>query len=124
MPPSGNDKFLDALKDCANDLKASYGSLVAAQQEDQLKGPTGKLLSAFGNEFGLKVVPRFEAPVKGIGRPDIALDVGGALCGYVELKAPEVNVRNLRGRDREQFNKFKTLPNLVYTNGNDGGFNR
>ncbi len=92
---------------------------MAAQQEDQLKGPTGNLLSAFGGHFGLNVIPRFEAPIRGVGRPDIALDVGGALCGYVELKAPQVSVRNLRGRDREQFNKFKTLPNLVYTNGNE-----
>ncbi len=77
------------------------------------------MLSAFGDEFGLNVVPRFEAPVRGVGRPDIALDVGGALCGYVELKAPEVSLRNLRGRDREQLNKFKSLPNLIYTNGNE-----
>ena len=119
MPPSGNDRLLDALKAVADDLKASYGSLVAAQQEDQLKGPTGKLLSAFGDEFGLNVVPRFEAPVKGIGRPDIALDVDGLLCGYVELKAPEVNIRSLKGRDREQSKKFSSLPNLIYTNGND-----
>jgi hypothetical protein len=56
MAPSGKDKCLNALKDFA-------GALVAAQQEDQLKGPTGTLLSAFGGEFGLKIVPRFEAPV-------------------------------------------------------------
>ena len=119
MPSSGDRVFVDALKTFASDLKNSYASLVAAQQEDQLKGPTGNLFSAFGSEFGFNVIPRFEAPIPGIGRPDIALDVGGALCGYVELKAPQVSVRNLRGRDREQFNKFKTLPNLVYTNGNE-----
>ncbi len=119
MSPSGNGAHLNALRTFAGALKNSYGSLVTAQQEDQLKGPTGNLLSAFGSESGLNVIPRFEAPVPGIGRPDIALDVGGALCGYVELKAPQVSVRNLKGRDREQFNKFKTLPNLVYTNGNE-----
>lgn len=119
MPPSGNDRLLNALKAFAGDLKASYGSLVAAQQEDQLKPPVGKLLSAFGYEFGMKVIPRLEAPVKGIGRPDIALDVDGLLCGYVELKAPEVNIRGLKGRDREQFKKFSSVPNLIYTNGND-----
>jgi hypothetical protein len=110
---------LDALKDFADALKASYGSLVAAQQEDQLKPPTGNLLSAFGDEFGLNVLPRFEAPVEGVGRPDIALDVDGLLCGYVELKAPDVSIRNLRGRDREQFKKFSSIPNLLYTNGNE-----
>ncbi len=119
MPNSGQDVPLDALRSFADALKSSYGSLVAAQQEDQLKGPTGGLLTRLGTEFGLNVLPRFEAPVQGVGRPDIALDVGGALCGYVELKAPEVSVRNLRGRDREQFNKFKSLPNLIYTNGNE-----
>ncbi len=119
MPTSGQDKSLNTLKSFADALKSGYGSLVAAQQEAQLQGPVGNLLSAFGDHFGLNVIPRFEAPIRGVGRPDIALDVGGALCGYVELKAPQVSVRNLRGRDREQFNKFKTLPNLVYTNGNE-----
>ncbi len=93
--------------------------MVAAQQEDQLKSPTGKLLSECGGEFGLDVLSRFEAPVEGVGRPDIALDVDGLLCGYVELKAPDVSIRNLRGRDREQFKKFSSLPNLIYTNGNE-----
>ncbi len=121
MPNSGQNTLLDSLKSFADALKRSYGSQVAAQQEDQLKGPTGDLLRAFGSGFGLDVLPRFEAPVPGVGRPDIALDVGGALCGYVELKAPAESVRasDFRGRNREQFNKFKTLPNLVYTNGNE-----
>ena len=119
MANSGQNTLMESLKSFADALKRSYGSLVAAQQEDQLKGPTGGLLETFGSEFGLDVLPRFEAPVPSIGRPDIALDVDGALCGYVELKAPEVSVRNLRGRDRNQFNKFKALPNLIYTNGNE-----
>lgn len=119
MPSSASDRFLNALHTFANALKSSYGSLVAAQQEDQLKSPTGSLLSASGKEFGLEVIPRFEAPVKGVGRPDIALDVGGLLCGYVELKAPEVNIRSLKGRDKEQFKKFSSIPNLLYTNGSD-----
>ena len=119
MPSSDSEQLLNALRDFAAALKSSYGSLVAAQQEDQLKGPSGTLLSAFGAEFGLSVIPRFEAPVKGVGRPDIALDVHGLLCGYVELKAPEVNIRNLKGRDKEQLGKFSSIPNLIYTNGSD-----
>lgn len=119
MPTSGNDSLLRALKTFAGALRSSYGSLVAAQQEDQLKGPTGNLLSSFGAEFELNVIPRFEAPVKGVGRPDIALDVGGLLCGYVELKAPEIDLRKLPKRDKEQFKKFSSIPNLIYTNGSD-----
>src|SRR5215208_5655621 len=121
MANSGQNTLLESLKSFADALKRSYGSLVAAQQEDQLKGPTGDVLGAFGSEFGLDVLPRFEAPVPGIGRPDIALDVGGALRGYIELKAPAESVRasDFRGRNRDQFNKFKTLPNLIYTNGNE-----
>jgi hypothetical protein len=93
MPPSSNHKCLAALKTFANDLRNSYGSLIRAQPEDQLKAPTRDLLSVCGGEFGLNVVSRFEAPVKGVGRPDIALDVDGLLCGYVELKAPETTHR-------------------------------
>jgi hypothetical protein len=119
VPSSSDDRLLTTLQTFASDLKSSYGSLVAAQQEDQLKGPVGNLLSVSGEEFGLNVIPRFEAPVKGVGRPDIALDVNGLLCGYVELKAPEVNIRSLKGRDKEQFKKFSSIPNLMYTNGSD-----
>lgn len=119
MPTSDNDSLLHALETFAGALRSSYSSLVAAQQEDQLKGPTGNLLSSFGAKFELDVIPRFEAPVKGVGRPDIALDVDGLLCGYVELKAPEVDLRKLPKRDKEQFKKFSSIPNLIYTNGND-----
>lgn len=62
MLPPDEDKFFNALKGFADDLRVSYGSLVAAQQEDQLKGPTGKLLSAFGDAFGRNVVTADELP--------------------------------------------------------------
>jgi hypothetical protein len=54
-------------------------------------------------------------------RPDIAVAVRGLLCGYVELKAPGKGARTMRftGPDRKQWEKFKALPNLLYTDASE-----
>lgn len=46
---------------------------------------------------------------------------GGLLCGHVELKAPgeTVDPTRMRRRNKDQWDKFKALPNLVYTNGRE-----
>jgi len=36
--------------------------------------------------------------------------------GFLEAKDPEKPLDNLRGRDREQQEKYRELPNLLYTN--------
>lgn len=56
-----------------------------------------------------------------LGRPDLGIKDRGLLVGFVELKAPgkSINPRTFQGHDREQWERFKHLPNLVYTNGYD-----
>ena len=59
-------------------------------------------------------------------RPDIGVAVNRLLCGFVELKAPGKGARPHRftGADKKQWEKFKALPNLIYTDGNEWGLYR
>lgn len=93
---------------------------MAAQPEDQLKAPVKRLLEA---TLSRTTVARSEAQVAGLGgRPDFGVAVDGLLAGYAELKAPGLGARPQRftdERNKKQWGKFKTLPNLIYTDGNE-----
>jgi hypothetical protein len=108
--------FKEALIGFGRSLKRNFAIPIAANPEDQLKGPTQDLLRATAEG----VEPRTEAQVESLGaRPDIGVAVRGLLCGYVELKAPGKGARTNRfsGQDKKQWEKFKALPNLLYTDG-------
>ncbi len=118
MPSSA---FTEALNNFAKNLKTSFASSVAAQSEDQLKSPTQTLLQR-GAGLNRRVVAKTEAQVQGLGgRPDIGVDVDGLLVGFVELKAPGLGTdpRRFDERNKKQWEKFKTLPNLIYTDSNE-----
>src|SRR5687768_7268948 len=107
-------KFRKAAQKFANDLQANFASGIPAQAEDQLKPPVQALLWTVIDD----VITRLEAQVHDLGgRPDIGVSVKGALSGFVELKAPGFGARTNRfkGRDKEQWEKFKALPNILYT---------
>lgn len=81
-----------------------------------------ELLREFGAMVGTGVVSATEAPISGVGRPDIAVGTNGLLGGYVELKKPGIgaDAKKFKERhNREQFKKFSSIPNLVYTDGNE-----
>jgi Type ISP C-terminal specificity domain/N-6 DNA Methylase len=55
-------------------------------------------------------------------RPDYAITVHNALVGFIEVKTPGkgADPRRFRDRhDREQWQKLRALPNLLYTDGNE-----
>lgn len=54
-------------------------------------------------------------------RPDYAIRVGGAITGYIEVKQPGASIdpSTFRGHNREQWERQKDLPNLIYTNGTE-----
>jgi hypothetical protein len=101
-------------------LTTSFASSTPGQPEDQLKLAVKPLLESIGAELGYNTLLRSESRIEG-GRPDFAVDVAGVLCGYIELKAPGMGARPTRftGRDKKQWEKFKSLPNLIYTDGNE-----
>ena len=54
-------------------------------------------------------------------RPDYAVTVRNALAGFIEVKAPGKGADPRRFRDKhdkEQWQKLQSLPNLIYTDGN------
>ena len=106
----------------ANAVAANFRQQVAAQPEDQLKAPVGELLQAMGRIMGRSVNYRTEVRPDDLeGRPDVGVTVDGLLIGLVELKAPGVGARPemFRGRNAEQWERFKRFPNLVYTDGEE-----
>jgi hypothetical protein len=106
--------FKAAAEKFANDLQKSFASRMPAQPEDQLKGPVQALIQA----VQASVITKTEAQVKDLGgRPDIGVEVAGALCGHVELKAPGFGAQahKFKGRDLAQWKKFAALPNILYT---------
>jgi hypothetical protein len=110
--------FKKALEKFANDLQQNFGSKLLAQPEDQLKGPVQALIQA----TRLGVITKTEAQVKDLGgRPDIGVEVAGALCGHVELKAPGfgAQTKKFKGRDLTQWKKFAALPNVLYTDSSE-----
>ena len=72
--------------------------------------------------LGVRVIvearPRGETKV---GKPDLGVKHKGLLVGFVELKAPGkgADPERYKGHDREQWERFRQLPNLVYTDGQD-----
>ena len=112
-----------ALADFAESLKRAFSVPGAAAPEDQLKRPIGSLIEAAASAFGQSARILSEAHLAEHGvRPDLAVYVGGLVCGYVELKAPGrgADPTRLRGEhDKRQWERLAALPNLLYTDGSE-----
>lgn len=114
--------FQNALQDFAESLRAKYQDHfgVHAWAEDQLKAPMERLVGAAAQSLGVNEVRALtEVRAEEIGRPDIGVTTSGLLTGHIELKQPGkgANPKKFSRRDREQWTKFKNLPNLVYSDG-------
>lgn len=114
---------LSTLETFAKSLKAKFSLPGSASPEDQLKPAVADLLKAAGAAYGLTVETRTEAHLSEHKvRPDIAIFVGGLICGYVELKAPGLGADTLKLKgehNKKQWEKLKGLPNLIYTDGRE-----
>jgi len=118
MPSNLPDGFLELLNAFAQSVRYDFAAHIPANPEDQLKLP----VQTFLREIIPNIHTRTEAQVVGLNaRPDIGVSFKGLLCGFVELKAPGKGARPQRftGADRAQWNKFKALPNLIYTDGTE-----
>ena len=111
-----------ALREFAASVTAKGAGLSTGAPEDRLRAPFENLMSDAAALFASNIVCAGEMPLPDrLGRPDYAVLRDGALAGYVELKAPGVgaDARRLRGRDREQFRRFSSVPNILYGDGNE-----
>lgn len=99
----------------------------SGQPEDQLRSPLEHLIG----DVAAICRPAWRDAVVLVGetllgnlktRPDFAVSMGDALVGFVEVKAPGKGADPRRFRDRhdkDQWEKLRSLPNLVYTDGNE-----
>jgi hypothetical protein len=114
---------LKTLEAFADAIRSKFALPGAASPEDQLKSVVADLVIAAGAAYGLTVETRTETHLSEHKvRPDIAIYVGGLICGYIELKAPGLgaDAPRLTGKhNKEQWEKLKGLPNLIYTDGRD-----
>ena len=121
MTAAASSIFSDAVRDFARDMAGNFAQNVSAHPEDQLKRLVGDLIrrvcAAYVNgavEYRSEVMPEDVD-----GRPDLGFTLDRLLVGLVELKAPGTGARaeRFRGRNREQWRRFRNLPNLIYTDG-------
>ncbi len=117
------DRIKKAVSDFGASAKAKLGQ--GGQPEDQLRNPLEQLAQALAAETGLPdgaltlVGEQSLAELR--TRPDFAVQVRKALIGFIEVKAPGkgADPRKFKDKhDKEQWDKLKALPNLLYTDGN------
>lgn len=95
------------------------------EPEDQLRAPFERLVldvaTLLGLPAGAVVTVGETALAAERSRPDYSVTFRSALTGFVELKAPGkgADPRRFRGHDRLQWQRLNSLPNLMYTDGNE-----
>ena len=118
---SAGQLFTDAVREFADDVAANFSLNVNACPEDQLKPLVGNLIRRVSTVVG-DVNWRSEVHPDNVdGRPDLGITRDGLLVGHVELKRPGLSARpeNFTGPNRAQWQRFKQLPNLIYTDGSE-----
>lgn len=100
--------------------KAATGS-----PEDQLRNPLEDFVRGLADLAGFargNVSLVGESTLSHLStRPDFAVTLRNALIGFIEVKAPGKGADPRRftdDHDKKQWTKLKTLPNLIYTDGN------
>ena len=98
---------------------------ITGAPEDQLRAPLEEYLASLADIIGLTkgtMVLIGETSLADLKtRPDYAVSVKDALVGFIEVKAPSkgADPRKFGDKhDKAQWEKLKSLPNLLYTDGN------
>ena len=119
------DPLREAVSRFGASLKPKFSGIGASgSPEDQLRGPLDQLVQNIVAALGwaANVVLVGKSSVRELKtRPDFAVTKQNLLVGFIELKAPGKGADPRRfddPHDREQWQKLKFLPNLVYTDGN------
>ena len=110
----------DAVSTFGADCRAKLDG--PGDREAAIRSPLESLLRAVGQQLGVPAV--FHDEVRDAERrvrPDYGVSVAGVISGYVEVKAPErpIDPAGFFGHDRDQWERQRDLPNLIYTNGTE-----
>lgn len=115
-------RLFESLQIFAAQLTAKFSARSSGEPEDQLKSPVDQLFNAYGKIISCPIILKGESTLHSrLGRPDFAAHSKKLPVGYIELKAPGkgANPELFKGHDREQWKRFKNVPNLIYTDGNE-----
>ncbi len=113
-------------------LKAKLSNpAIQGAPEDQLRAPLEKLMADLAEVSGLHAGDLGLIGETTLGelhtRPDYAVTLHDALVGFIEVKAPGKGANPTKftdPHDRAQWAKLKSLPNLLYTDGECFGLYR
>ena len=111
-----------SLQGFAASVTEKSNQFVAGEPEEQLRAPFERFMHEVATGLGYDIVCTGEAPLPDrLGRPDYAIHLNQLLAGYVELKAPGVgaDATRFKERNRKQFKRFSSVPNMLYTDGNE-----
>ncbi|MEU0584323.1 type ISP restriction/modification enzyme [Streptomyces sp. NPDC006132] len=92
-------------------------------EESSIRAPLELLLKTVGERHWAHEVTwhdEYRIPDLGV-RPDYAVRANGEITGYIELKKPGLSVDpgTFSKANREQWEKLRDLPNLLYSNGTE-----
>ena len=117
----------DQVKKAVGEFGASAKAKLnqGGQPEDQLRNPIEQLFAALsiagGHAAGAVTLIGEQSLAELRTRPDFAVQLNKALIGFIEVKAPGkgADPRKFKDKhDKDQWDKLKALPNLIYTDGN------
>ncbi|RKN10205.1 type ISP restriction/modification enzyme [Streptomyces radicis] len=113
--------LLDAVGEFGRVCKVKLAG--GGSPEAAIRAPLETLLRTVGEHHQQHEVSwHDEFRVADLGvRPDYAIRASGELTGYIELKKPGLSVdpETFGKSNREQWEKLRNLPNLLYTNGTE-----
>jgi hypothetical protein len=112
------DWLRDAVSEFGEECRLKLAG--PGEREAAIRTPLENLLRKAGNRMGLPAVFHDEvSDSERRVRPDYGVSIGGAITGYVEVKAPghTVDPSQFTGHDKLQWERQRDLPNLIYTNG-------
>lgn len=115
-----NDNLLVALRIFATTIYGKFSAHITGEPEDQLRSPFETFIVEVGNYLNIPINVVGEILLDDrLGRPDFGIATNGLPCGYVELKAPGkgADPDKYKGHDKRQWERFKSLPNIIYTDG-------
>jgi hypothetical protein len=124
-----SDPVLTAISAFGAEAKSKLNNpAVTGEPEDQLRGPLEvllKTLAGIGSPLADKLAMVGESSIAELkSRPDYAVTVANALVGFIEVKAPGKGSDPRRFKDKHdkgQWEKLRSLPNLLYTDGESFG---
>ena len=114
--------IFEALQGFASAVTEKMTQITPGEPEEQLRKPFDDFISSAGSILDRDVVPTGEMQLPNrLGKPDFGIHRDNLLAGYAELKAPGTgaNTKQFKGHNREQFKRFSSIPNILYTDGNE-----